>query len=379
MRTLEFYAGVGGLHYSLLRAREDAEVVAAFDINPVSNRVYEHNHKLKPVSKSISELSPRVLDSYEADAWLLSPPCQPYTRQGHQLGSADPRAESFILLLDKLDEVEKPPKYLLIENVVGFEESATRDHLIRTLRRNKYTTQEYLVSPLDLGLPYSRARYFCLAKLAPLKFADPSQDFRIKSGPPRGTHGDAAGPQTRRPLKDFLSADLSFEAFDRRQPGDLWEEYLVKASVREKYLGCVDLVSPLSMQCCCFTKSYYKFLKGTGSIIAVNALHIESAEEKDFVQEDGRVRIRFYTGRRKGRQNLDKTDDEILDSLVLRYFTPREVANLHSFPSDFDFPPDVTKKQRYALLGNSLSVAVVTDLLSYLFEEIEAPQSANQV
>ena len=84
------------------------------------------------------------------------------------------------------------------------------------------------------------------------------------------------------------------------------------------------------MQCCCFTKSYYKFLKGTGSIIAVNALHIESAEEKDFVQEDGRVRIRFYTGRRKGRQNLDKTDDEILDSLVLRYFTPREVANLHS-------------------------------------------------
>ena len=86
MRTLEFYAGVGGLHYSLLRAREDAEVVAAFDINPVSNRVYEHNHKLKPVSKSISELSPRVLDSYEADAWLLSPPCQPYTRQGHQLG-----------------------------------------------------------------------------------------------------------------------------------------------------------------------------------------------------------------------------------------------------------------------------------------------------
>ena len=55
-----------------------------------------------------------------------------------------------------------------------------------------------------------------------------------------------------------------------------------------------------------------------------------------------------------------------LQQLHLRYFTPREVANLHSFPSTFSFPPHVTIKQQYALLGNSLSVAVVADLLTYL-------------
>ena len=55
-----------------------------------------------------------------------------------------------------------------------------------------------------------------------------------------------------------------------------------------------------------------------------------------------------------------------LEQLHLRYFTPREVANLHSFPSSFSFPPHVTVKQQYALLGNSLSVAVVADLLTYL-------------
>ena len=55
-----------------------------------------------------------------------------------------------------------------------------------------------------------------------------------------------------------------------------------------------------------------------------------------------------------------------LQHLQLRYFAPREVANLHSFPSSFSFPLHVTKKQQYALLGNSLSVAVVADLLSYL-------------
>ena len=34
LRALEFYSGIGGLHYSLLRARARATVVASFDINP---------------------------------------------------------------------------------------------------------------------------------------------------------------------------------------------------------------------------------------------------------------------------------------------------------------------------------------------------------
>ncbi|KAK9274064.1 hypothetical protein L1049_018878 [Liquidambar formosana] len=58
-----------------------------------------------------------------------------------------------------------------------------------------------------------------------------------------------------------------------------------------------------------------------------------------------------------------------LKEQCLRYFTPREVANLHSFPEDFQFPQDISLRQRYALLGNSLSVAVVAPLLQYLFAE----------
>lgn len=57
-----------------------------------------------------------------------------------------------------------------------------------------------------------------------------------------------------------------------------------------------------------------------------------------------------------------------LEGLQLRYFTPREVANLHSFPDSFSFPTHVTKRQQYALLGNSLSVEVVADLLTYMLE-----------
>lgn len=58
-----------------------------------------------------------------------------------------------------------------------------------------------------------------------------------------------------------------------------------------------------------------------------------------------------------------------MDQLGLRFFTPREVANLHSFPEAYEFPADVTLRQRYALLGNSLSVEVVFHLLRYLLAE----------
>lgn len=58
--------------------------------------------------------------------------------------------------------------------------------------------------------------------------------------------------------------------------------------------------------------------------------------------------------------------EERMGMLGLRYFTPRELANFHSFPDSFSFPDSVTIKQCYACLGNSLSVLVVAELLAHL-------------
>lgn len=58
--------------------------------------------------------------------------------------------------------------------------------------------------------------------------------------------------------------------------------------------------------------------------------------------------------------------EESMLSLGLRYFSPREIANLHSFPSSLVFPAHISERQQYAMLGNSLSVQVVVELLQYL-------------
>lgn len=61
-----------------------------------------------------------------------------------------------------------------------------------------------------------------------------------------------------------------------------------------------------------------------------------------------------------------------LAALRLRFFSPREVANLHGFPPAFTFPTHTTLRQRYSLLGNSLHVEVVAELLKLLLPTADA-------
>jgi tRNA (cytosine38-C5)-methyltransferase len=63
----------------------------------------------------------------------------------------------------------------------------------------------------------------------------------------------------------------------------------------------------------------------------------------------------------------------ILDPLRLRYFSPEELLRLFCFTDaehpDFIWPPSITTKTKYRLLGNSVNVLVVTRLLEYLLSE----------
>lgn len=103
------------------------------------------------------------IEALHADIWLLSPPCQPYTRQGLQKGAQDARASSLWDLLDKFKDMQAPPKYVLLENVVGFEASLSRDQAVSTLKGRGFIVQECILSPHQLGIPYSRPRWVTYA------------------------------------------------------------------------------------------------------------------------------------------------------------------------------------------------------------------------
>lgn len=99
----------------------------------------------------------------------MSPPCQPFTRNGNQLDVDDERTNSFQHLVNILHELKV--KYILIENVKGFEKSTMRNNLIEKLIECNFNYQEFILSPTQFGIPNTRHRYYCLAKKKPLTFS----------------------------------------------------------------------------------------------------------------------------------------------------------------------------------------------------------------
>lgn len=61
-----------------------------------------------------------------------------------------------------------------------------------------------------------------------------------------------------------------------------------------------------------------------------------------------------------------------------RFFSPTEVLRLLGFPADFRWPPELNRRRRWALAGNSLSLPVVRRILSRL-PAPAAPSELNPV
>lgn len=165
-RVLELYSGIGGMHQGLKLSKLNGEIVAAVDINPHACNVYSFNFPgTTMIQKTIEGIKLEEFESLNFDMILMSPPCQPFTRQGNQNGINDNRAKSFLTLIDLIPLLSKKPTFILMENVKGFDHDEARIKFLQMLSLNKYYYQEFLLSPIQFGLPNSRLRYFLIARL----------------------------------------------------------------------------------------------------------------------------------------------------------------------------------------------------------------------
>ncbi|XP_062066502.1 tRNA (cytosine(38)-C(5))-methyltransferase isoform X2 [Lepus europaeus] len=318
---------------------------------------------------------------------LMSPPCQPFTRIGLQGDMTDPRTNSFLYILDILPRLQKLPKYILLENVKGFEVSSTRDLLIQTIENCGFQYQEFLLSPTSLGIPNSRLRYFLVAKRQsePLPFQAPGQvlmEFpKIQSEYPQKYTIDTKQKNEEKEIQPNICFDGSTqcsgkdtvlfkletaEEIERKhqQDNDIsvqmlkdfldddidMNQYFLPPKSLLRYALLLDIVRPTCRRSTCFTKGYGSYIEGTGSVLQTT--------------EDVQIENIYRSLPNLPQEEKIKT----LSMLKLRYFTPREIANLLGFPPEFGFPEKITLKQRYRLLGNSLNVHVVSKLIKMLCE-----------
>jgi len=139
-------------------------------------------------------------------------------------------------------------------------------------------------------------------------------------------------------------------------------DLLVPSSIISKPVSIAfDVVVPSSKSTCCFTKAYSRMVEGTGSIILTNPSSLETCNRLDFAKPRPSVRKEEDVQEHPDFQQMQTWDGR------LRYFCSLEIALLHGFPPTFSFPPNLSRRKSYQLLGNSLSAHIIAYLLQILY------------
>jgi hypothetical protein len=253
--------------------------VQPFEIHDVANQVYEHNFRRhdgyrQPSTQDIRSLTAAQLDAHRAWLWLLSPPCQPYTRLGKRRDHEDPRATALLHLITVLPKMSHPPTHLMLENVVGFEASETARRLRHALSSLGYEWREYHISPTDLGLPNQRLRYFLLARRV-------GEHASLKPGRAllncTGSGGEEVCPPVRYVPHSWNESRLDAQSLqlppiplsyflDEADGAAHQLKLLVSTSMLERYGHLLDVRVRDDSHCLCFTKNYTR--SATGAVPA---------------------------------------------------------------------------------------------------------------
>lgn len=370
LNFVEFYCGVGGWSMALEAALksialpDDDDVVslrcvAALDHSDLCTKVYRHNKRSEedadPTTKNIEKLTLAQVQKWNAAIWAMSPPCQPHTRQhaNQDADLEDPRSKSFLYLCHLLETMteESLPRLIFLENVVGFETSNSCRRFRKVLASRKYKAGHFQLSPTQVGIPNDRPRYFCVAaridddskekdsKLLEhlkLESSDDLEDCKVQT---------QLGELKILPIMKSPSIDApKIASFLDPSNNDNMDLRIPDKVLNSNAAWCFDIVTPQDSRSACFTSAYGKFVKGTGSAVYFGkytnddpSFKLVPPDEREFEQD-------WSNG-------LDLKNG-------MRYFAGGEMARLMDYREGFAFPKDVTLKQQWKLLGNSLNVRV---------------------
>jgi len=399
---IEFFSGIGGMRLAIERAlslnnssdvsdqhRRPSRIASchAYEISLAANTTYQHNfHKDEiHLKSSTSEFSvntklveqlcptdrkrrnPELLKFRRANLWTMSPPCQPFTttRGGKLLDMDDKRCDGFKAIIkllryacqaqkDSPDDATslRPPRWILLENVKGFADSRMLAEWKRCLVDCGYIWNEYLLSPVQFGIPNHRLRYYmtCRRRTTPINNT-PTTTIRTSL-----LH-DAFPPDTcRKTLLEYLDRNLLSTDSPSLARQESLAPYLVPDSVlRQPWASDLSVVTPQATETYCFTAGYGRvYHKATGSLFL---LHDTAAEQSSESSVFNRSKpIMDYSGR-------------------IRRFTSKELLNLFGFRKDFHFPPSVDLEKQYKLVGNAVNVEVVAHVaIDLLFCEKDEDQ-----
>lgn len=235
-RAIEFFAGVGGF----ATAWPEVDVAAAIDIHQIAATVYAANHPHPFWIREIESITTEEILGLEANLWWMSPPCQPYTFRGQRRDVADPRAQSLLRLIELIADCL--PKFLVLENVLGFAYSIAFERLTQQVGRCGYRWQTLELCPTQMGWPNKRPRFYLLAN-----------------------RDGAVTPWRAVPTYSYRTADLVDRLLSAQE---VEPEILMSESIIAAIEDGIDRCDPNNERAtACFAASYGRSLLNSGSYL----------------------------------------------------------------------------------------------------------------
>lgn len=166
LRTLDLFAGAGGLSLGFEQADAGFRPIHAVEIDSAAARTYKRHFGV-PVYDGPIETIESFAELAEADVIIGGPPCQGFSPLGRDRDDVS-RAEMNELWQQYLRAVrELKPKAFVIENVPEFQKSAQFARLLELMEQDE-DLREYgfgygVLNAADYGVPQRRRRGFFVA------------------------------------------------------------------------------------------------------------------------------------------------------------------------------------------------------------------------
>ncbi|HKV38559.1 MAG TPA: DNA cytosine methyltransferase [Blastocatellia bacterium] len=373
MRSVELFAGAGGLALGMARAGFRHELVIEFDRDTCTTIRENQRRGLRPIKDwRLLEADVRTVDYSEIEAGLdlLSggPPCQPFSLGGKHRGYEDER-DMFPEAVRGVRELR--PRAFVFENVKGLmresfasyfqyillqlsypevlrkSQENWREHLSRLERHHtrglekglSYRVVTRVLNTADYGVPQKRERVIIVG------FRD---DLGIEWSFPEVTHS----------LDSLLwSQWITGQYWDRHgigprrrpQPPAKFESKLSHMRSRllapslEPWMTVRDATSdlPVLVENGTEEASNHRFVPGARAYTGHTGSHLDEPSKTLKAGDHG------VPG---GENTVVRPDGS------LRYFTVREAARLQGFPDGYLFPVSWTESMRQ--LGNAVPVTL---------------------
>lgn len=392
-RFIDLFAGIGGFHQAMKEV--GGKCVYAIEINKETAKTYIDNYQFSNVLGDIVNVDVKTIPDH--DVLCAGFPCQPFSKAGKQKGFKDKRGTLFFNIIDILkDQMTRKyggVKVLILENVRNL--ISHNNHKTWTLMKQELIKIGYnvienplIVSPHDYGIPQLRERAIILAVKKDLFNKTLKLSIERKKR-------NSSNMNTILINNKNNEYDLSKYRISKYQEKILimWDEFI--KGINEKVIGFPiwadwfknkNISSKFPKWKLEFINKNKQLYKNNKKFIDKwlikykNLKNIQPTERKFEWQVQGKLNSVFdgiIQFRPSGIRVKLPTEFPALVAMVhvpiigkeKRYITPREAANLQSFPSNFKIPQNDTLA--YKQFGNAVNVKVIKNVFKTFIEYIK--------